>query len=652
MPIRTQLRGAAARLLLVLVLIASSAATGLSPADAPVGSPSPAVAKDGKKNERAKNKDDKGQSKTDGKGKAKDKDKDDKRRGKGAKAALDAQRIAAANADSIEAMECGNDLIALRVDDRVYCTHGEDPEPPAGESDRQAESAAEPETGAQSATVAPRALCIDDGVSGPRVQMVYVHRQDRPNRLDELLPTFRRLAAEMDTIVDQSARKTGGSLRVRFVTDANCRVDVRSVSAAPNAISGFGSLIQRLDQAGYDDLDRKYLMMVDASVFCGVGTYAGGANADDPDTSAHDFTGYARVDVPCWDAGSMAHEISHTLGAVQDSAPNSSRGGHCVDEWDVMCYSDEPYKPKMRFVCDGAQDFRLDCGDDDYFAARPRAGSYLARSWNMADSQYLTTGSGPTCADARQEPDDAFWYDYWKVPMPAFQIGHDQPRAFCSEPGDTDWALIRAKAGETYRIETTNLAPDVDTRLVLYRGFEEQRWDGMAEFGANDDRAEGDPSSAITFTAPANGSFLVGIAEVEGRAGFDQTYTLAIDKIGSVPAPPLSLSRSSGKPGVAFTVTVRGLNAAEAVAIWRQRNGQSVKLGDAVAGVDGTANATFTVPRGLARGTYQIEAVTDNRSAATAPFTVLDTKDGKQKGKSKGKAGKKGKGKRGGKGKR
>lgn len=647
MPMRIRIpgRGAATRLLLVLILLASSAATGLSPADAPVGPPSHAAAKDGKKNERAKSKDNNRQGKTDGKKKGKDKP----RRGKRAKASLDAERIAAENAQSIEAMECGGDLIALRVDDRVYCTHGEDEAPPAGDA-QTGEGTAGAAIAAESSAPAPRALCLDDGISGPRIQLIYVHRNDRPNRLQELLPTFRRLAAEMDLIFDQSARKTGGSLRVRFVTDGNCRVDIQDLSASPNAISGFGSLIQRLDDAGFDELDRKYLMLVDASVYCGVGTYAGGNTADNPDTEAHDFTGYARVDLPCWDAGSMAHEISHTLGAVQNSAPNTSRGGHCIDEWDVMCYSDEPFKPKMRFVCeDGAQDFRLDCGDNDYYAARPQPGSYLTRHWNMADSQYLTTTSGPTCVDARYEPDDAFWYDYWKVPMPAFPIGHDQAHAFCSETGDTDWALIHAKGGETYLIETTHLAPGVDTRMILYRGFEEQRWDGMDEFGTNDDRAEGDPSSAISFTAPADGSFLVGIAEVNERAGFDQTYTLSVKKTGAVQAPPISLSRKSAKPGTAFTVTVRNLDPAETVAIWRQRNGQSVKLGDATAGEDGAASATFTVSSGWAKGTHQIEGVTDNRSAATASFKVLDNKKGKgkAKGKSKGKAGKHHKSKRG-----
>ena len=337
--------GARARLVLILMLLVATIAGSVSPTAAPVGSPAESVS-------AAKSRDTKSDdaSRRDRRG-SRD---NNQRRARRAPAALDAGRIAAANAATIEALECG-DLIAIPVGDRVYCTHGEDPEPPvpgARENAGRAESAPGP---------LPRALCLDDGVSGHRVQIVYVHRNDRPNRLGELLTRFRRLAAEMDLIFDQSAGKTGDSLRVRYATDAQCNVDVDALAASPSSLKSFGGLLRRMKSAGYDDLDRKYLMLVDDRVFCGVGTFAGGAQADNRDTEAHDFTGYARVDLPCWDAGSMAHEISHTLGAVQYSSPHTSRGGHCIDEWDVMCYSDEPHKPAMQFLCKaGLQDFRLD----------------------------------------------------------------------------------------------------------------------------------------------------------------------------------------------------------------------------------------------------------------------------------------------------
>lgn len=88
------------------------------------------------------------------------------------------------------------------------------------------------------------------------------------------------------------------------------------------------------------------------------------------------------------------HELAHTLGAVQDSAPNSSGAGHCVDEADIMCYDDDEGGPtQTRLDCPGPAPFTFDelfdCGGDDYWNAAPAAGSYLAANWNTYDSDFL-----------------------------------------------------------------------------------------------------------------------------------------------------------------------------------------------------------------------------------------------------------------------
>lgn len=89
------------------------------------------------------------------------------------------------------------------------------------------------------------------------------------------------------------------------------------------------------------------------------------------------------------------HELAHTLGAVQDSAPNSSGAGHCVDEADIMCYDDDDTGPtETTLVCDtGATPFTFDelfdCNGDDYWNPAPAAGSYLAGNWNTYDSDFL-----------------------------------------------------------------------------------------------------------------------------------------------------------------------------------------------------------------------------------------------------------------------
>jgi hypothetical protein len=551
---------------------------------------------------------------------------------------LDSATIAAKNADVVAAFDCAG-LDKIQIGGRTYCTHGDDPQM-FGASDTADEAAT-----ARSSGATTRALCVGDGQSGPRVQLVYVHANDKPDRLPELLPTFQRLAGEMDNILYQSSQKTGGSLHIRFVTNNQCQVDIKSLAVPGSAIGGFSAAIEKMKDAGYDELNRKYLMLVDTNSFCGVGTFL---KADSANTDAHNFTGYARVDKECWDPGTMMHELSHTLGAVQYTAPHTSLGAHCIDEWDVMCYRDEPYHPKMKYLCtDGSQEFRLDCNDDDYFAAQPKAGSYLAHHWNEAKSIYLTSGSGQSCVDAALEPDDAYWYDFWNVPMHKFPVGKSQGHAFCENPGDTDWIMFEAKRGKSYQVQTSNLAPGVDTELVAYRGFEEQGWDGMDQIAANDDRAEGDPSSSITFTAPRDGTYLIGVSEANDQAGFDKTYTLSVKEVATVDSGALTLSRHSAKPKGGFTASMSDLTPQADVTFWWDQNGDARELGQTTANDEGVASGDYTVPKGAKNGVYQIEAIGSDNSYATASFHVEigGRHDQSAKHHKKGHGGHKGKGK-------
>lgn len=92
----------------------------------------------------------------------------------------------------------------------------------------------------------------------------------------------------------------------------------------------------------------------------------------------------------------LLHEMTHTMGAVQPSAPNSTSAGHCIDGKDVMCYDD--LSPEGLYysdaVCPGGGDLELagfayDCNRDDYFNPAPAAGSHLATHWNVFNSKYL-----------------------------------------------------------------------------------------------------------------------------------------------------------------------------------------------------------------------------------------------------------------------
>lgn len=554
---------------------------------------------------------------------------------------LDAEVIAEVRQPEAEAFDCAG-LEKIQADGRTYCTHGEDPNRISANAGSESPNA----RGNAALGSAARPLCIDDGQSGPRVQVIYVYRSDRTNRLSEFLTTFRRLASEMDTIVDQSARKTGGQLRIRFVTTPQCQVDIAAVAINPGAMADFGDTIEQLAAAGYNAINRKYLLLVESNSFCGIGTFL---QSDTPDTTAHDLTGYARVDTPCWDAGTMIHELGHTMGAVQYSAPHTSRGAHCIDEWDVMCYSDSPFKPEMRFLCgDGTQDFRLDCNDDDYFASQPAPGSYLDGHWNMARSIYLTAGSGDVCPDAALEPDDAYWYAFWEVPFREFPIGGTEARAFCDESGDTDWFLFQGETGKSYQIETTNLGAEVDTQLVAYRGYKESGWDGMSLIASNDDRAAGDPSSSVTLAAPATSSYLIGVSEAAGRAGLDKTYTISVRETATpAVSASLTLSRTKARPKSWFTVSVAGVTPTSDIAFYWKRGEKTNQLGTAVADGNGGAVLDARVPKGARQGVSLVGATSSDGAYAEANFAVKkkggrDNKGGKHK---KGKHGK-GKGKR------
>ena len=264
------------------------------------------------------------------------------------------------------------------------CTHGPDPAPDGIDISGSADPVAEP---ARPAAVA--AQCDGDGISGPRTEVLYVRASDRPDRFESYLPSFRAWAGDSSGIYRQSAAKTGGVRNVRFVHDAACTITVGNVVVPPGGNDDVNQTIAHLKQRGFDRVDRKYMLFVEANVYCGIGDIA----ADDqpgPANASNSGPSFGRTDAACWSAHAVAHEHMHNLGGVQLSAPNASGGHHCVDDNDVMCYRDQQARPAMKSVCRDAADEELfDCNNDDYFSANPAPGSYLATRWNAANSQFL-----------------------------------------------------------------------------------------------------------------------------------------------------------------------------------------------------------------------------------------------------------------------
>jgi hypothetical protein len=288
------------------------------------------------------------------------------------------------------------------------CTHGPDPSPPGMPLASPTTTALAART-VGSAEAGSGVPCIGDGVSGFRVQAIYAFPADMASRYASVAPFIRGWAVQnVDDVFAASAAETGGSRRVRFVTEPNCQLDVDQVPVAATGDDTFSDTISQLRLRGYTRSDRKYLVWMDtpvgrASTYCGIGQLY----FDESDAVGNYNNGngavpgmVSRIDAGCWGSTGTpveAHELMHTLGGVQPAAPHSSArypapaGGHCTDEHDVMCYDDDGSGPaSLTVACPAPQaERRFDCGHDDYFSTSPWPDSYLDTHWNTADSRFL-----------------------------------------------------------------------------------------------------------------------------------------------------------------------------------------------------------------------------------------------------------------------
>ncbi|MFM8529190.1 MAG: hypothetical protein ACKOD2_05840, partial [Ilumatobacteraceae bacterium] len=286
---------------------------------------------------------------------------------------------------------CGPGLQPIPLPNTTLCTIGDETIPMDAAVSRSVEPIARRHE--RSRTVA----CVGDGVSGNRFEVLYLYDQSRGSRLAQYRASFYSWIADADRLFDRSAQMDGGRRQLRFVTDADCLPEIRSVPVTQSDLRNFTASILAAQAGGYAVPGRNYLILGDATVYCGIGTVF---NDSSPDPTNRNNVGgaYARVDSGCWGGDVIAHELMHNLGAVQLDAPNTTGAWHCTDEHDLMCYSDQGANvPPMRNVCvtgEWADREWFDCKNDDYFAITPDAASYIATHWNTANSNFLSETGG------------------------------------------------------------------------------------------------------------------------------------------------------------------------------------------------------------------------------------------------------------------
>ncbi|MBI2668881.1 hypothetical protein HYX14_03490 [Candidatus Woesearchaeota archaeon] len=257
-----------------------------------------------------------------------------------------------------------------------------------------------------------------------RAQLVYVRPADAPDRYDEISKNLKQWMPQANGIVNNEAARFGMTADIKVACKGN-EISVLNV-VLPKSASHYNThdgkttlaVVANLKELGYGDSKVKYILYYDGDADgceggkakCS-GQFSSKAQDDRPSedngyNSGPDYSilydvGFSELVQKTHSTLEMLapigilHEYSHTLGAVQSSAPHSSKdgtveSGHCNDEHpmneggnDVMCKSD---KPDTVFG-DACQDtgfvFRYDCNNDDYFNPKPEAGSYLATHWNI-----------------------------------------------------------------------------------------------------------------------------------------------------------------------------------------------------------------------------------------------------------------------------
>jgi hypothetical protein len=245
----------------------------------------------------------------------------------------------------------------------------------------------------------------------PHIKVVYAYASDVGDRFGLFGSAIQRYTKAAAAKVALSSDKT---LRLdRGSTCGTAFLDIQTVALGhPVAAYATRSVLDDIESRLPDRAGVNYLVFVDFAL--PVLTAAAGTWAQDDSawaTNVANVGGHSRyaylegggVDffgseqLASQYADQVLHEVMHTLGAVQPSAPHFSGGAHCYEIYDVMCYTPLDGTPDVFLRnCEiiGAlpnPGKPLDCGEDDYFNPSPARGSYLATHWNLYDSGFLCT---------------------------------------------------------------------------------------------------------------------------------------------------------------------------------------------------------------------------------------------------------------------
>lgn len=273
-----------------------------------------------------------------------------------------------------------------------------------------------------SAAFAADPLCA---TSGHRVRVVYARPQGYPNNFAAYAPYLREYVRQVNgKILQESYVATGNARATRLkVGCTNGQITLGQVAVQSSRPPGVTTDYPLTSPAQADVWTRsslgnpqeasavKYLIFYDvpSSGYLDTG-YGYGRDLQEDWTKLKTlnlnwrYTGSAIVYPERWHTYNTLHELMHSMGAVNVSAPHSTSLNHCIDGNDVMCYDDRAsggYSSEgiystvecpnggynaNGFRLDTPGGYPLDCWKDNYF--RPTTGSWWVDSrWNLGGKE-------------------------------------------------------------------------------------------------------------------------------------------------------------------------------------------------------------------------------------------------------------------------
>ncbi|GEM_PF-6514779 len=274
-------------------------------------------------------------------------------------------------------------------------------------------------------------------------QLIYARPSDAPDRYSEISKKLKQWMPQANGIVNNAAEKFGVTADINVACNGNeisvLNIILPKTAAALNTHDGKTktALVAGLQEQGYKDSKTKYIVYYDGDADgCqgGRGKCSGQfvTRGVDDRLSENNLYNSGPDYAILFDAGfselaekthstlqfigpiGILHEFTHTLGAVQSSAPHSSNdatgeSGHCNDEPpsdqggnDIMCKSDIPHTTFTAACKSAGYTIQYDCNNDDYFNPQPQPGSYLATHWNIGSplNRFIHFGKTTTTSSA------------------------------------------------------------------------------------------------------------------------------------------------------------------------------------------------------------------------------------------------------------